>query len=528
MTGPASLDSEVPDPHRRAVGEGLISGTAWTAIHVIVSVPIAFLVNVLVARTLGVVDYGQLAILTMVVALATTAGSLGVGAALMQFVTRAAETGRRREVSGLVSGAQGYNIFLAAPVVALVVAIVVDVPWPYLLLALVFGIFGPALLQVGPILLATEHRSDRAAQLAMASNVLIQLVVVATVLLHPTAASVWAARVAATGALMVLPFLALSPSLRRAALRPARPWSLPRAFWVFAVPTGVATLLSQLVTDRVQVFFLEWLGDPVGVGLFALAFGLAAQVLAPVQAAVGPLLPAFAALRERGPDRARDGLLRVTHVAAVVAGAVLSLGIPVLAGLIPWIYGSGYAPSSDYFVLMACAAGLVVVGSGAYASLMARLRGATYLYVNVAALAVMAGVAVTAIPSFGAWGAVASMVGGSSARALLMVALEARHHGIPAGELAASFAPIITATVTTLSVWFVLAERVPGPGWVTAAIGGVVSFGLFAVLLGLTRTGLAPGDRDALLAVVPARARPLADRGVRVVSRSRSREARRG
>lgn len=524
MTDPASLDPEVPDPHRRAVGEGLISGTAWTAIHVIVSVPIAFLVNVLVARSLGVVDYGQLAILTMVLALATTAGSLGVGAALMQFVTRAAESDRHREVTRLVSGAQGYNLFFAAPVVAFVVAVVVDVPWPFLVLAVVFGIFGPALLQVGPILLATEHRSDRAAQLAMVSNVLIQVAVVVTVLLHPTAGSVWAARVSATGALMVLPFLAVSRSLRRAALRPARPWSLPRAFWVFAVPTGMATLLSQLVTDRVQVFFLEWLGDPVAVGLFALAFGLAAQILAPVQAAVGPLLPAFAALKERGPDKARDGLLRVTHVAAVVAGAVLSLSIPLLAGLIPWIYGSGYTPSSDYFVLMACAAGLVVVGSGAYASLMARLRGASYLYVNIAALAVMAGVALLAIPPLGAWGAVASMVGGTSVRALLMVALEVRHHGIAAREMAASFAPMVIATVTTLTVWFVLEGRVPGAEWLSAVIGGVVSFGLFAVLLGLTRTGLAPGDRQALLAIVPARVRPLADRGVRVVSRTRPRK----
>lgn len=522
MTEFGPLDPEVPDPGRRAVGEGLISGTAWTAIHVIVSVPIAFLVNVLVARNLGVVDYGRLAILTMVLTVATTAASLGVGSALMQFVTRAAESGRRREVSRLVSGAQGYNLFLAAPVVALVVVLVVDVPWPFLVLAVTFGIFGPALLQVGPILLATEHRSDRAAQLAMVSNVCIQMAVVVTVLLHPTAGSIWAARVAATGALMVLPFLALSRSLRRAALRPARPWSLPRAFWVFAVPTGVATLISQLVTDRVQVFFLEWLGDSVAVGLFALAFGLAAQILAPVQAAVGPLLPAFAALKARGPDKAREGLLRVTHVAAVVAGAVLSLGIPVLAGLIPWIYGRSYAPSSEYFVLMACAAGFVVVGSGAYASLMARLRGATYLYVNVAALSVMASVAAIAIPPLGAWGAVASMIGGSSVRALLMVALEVRHHGIAVGEMAVSFVPMIAASVTTVLVWFVLVERVLGPQWVSVVVGGVVSFALFAVLLALTRTGLASDDRLALLAIVPTRVRPLADRGVRVLSRSGS------
>lgn len=518
MTDPGSLEPEVPDPGRRAVGEGLISGTAWTAIHVIVSVPIAFLVNVLVARSLGVVGYGRLAILTMVLAVATAAASSGVGAALMQFVTTAAESGRRREVSRLVSGAQGYNLLLAAPVVAIVVAVVVDVPWPFLVLAVVFGIFGPALLQVGPVLLASAHRSDRAAQLAMVSNAFIQLAVVVTVLIHPSAGSVWAARVAATGTLMVLPFLALSRSLRRAALRPAPPWSLPRPFWVFAVPTGVATLLSQLATDRVQVFFLEWLGDSVSVGLFALAFGLAIHILAPVQAAVGPLLPAFAALRERGADRARDGLLRVTHVAAVVTGSVLSLGVPILAGLIPWIYGDEYVASSDYFVLMACAAGVVVVGSGSFASLMARLRGASYLYINAAALAVMAGMALATIPGWGAWGAVASMVGGTSSRALMMVAVETSHHGIRAWRMTASFTPMIVAIIVTVTVWFVLGSRAPGPEWASAVAGGVISFALFAVALRLTRTGLAPTDREALLGVVPSRVRPVASLSVQLVS----------
>lgn len=521
-----TTDPDLSEPERRRVGEGLISGTAWTVIHVLVSVPIAFAVNVLVARSLGAVDYGRLALLTMVLTLATAAASMGVGSALMQFVTKASESGRHGEVHRLISGAQGYNVLVAAPVVALVVALVVDVPLPLLIVAIAFGIFAPAALQVGPIMLASQHRSDRAAKIAMVSNLVTQMTVVIAALINPTAAAVWAARIAAAGALMVLPFLALSSSLRRSAMRPALPWSLPRAFWVFAVPTGLATMVSQLVTDRVQVFFLEWLGDPVAVGVFALAFGLAIQILAPVQAAVGPLLPAFAALRERGIDEARFGLLRVTKVSAVTTGAVVSVGVPALAGLIPWIYGTEFARSSDYFVLITGAAAVVVVGSGAFASLMARLKGGTYLYVNLIALVVMVTVAIAAIPPLGAWGAVASMVGGTVTRALLLVGIEARHYRITVREVVTAFAPVVLALGTTTTVWFTVVGRLAASEWLSAAGGGLLSGVLFVVLLRITGAGLVPRDRDALLAALPSGVRSVAAVGVTLVSRSPSRSSR--
>lgn len=514
-----TVGSGSPEPARRSVGEGLISGTAWTAIHVAVSVPIAFLANVVVARNLGVVDYGRLAILTMVLTIATATASLGVGSALMQFVTKASESSRPHEVDRFVSGAQGYNLFVAAPLVAVVVAVVVDVPWPFLVLAIVFGIFGPAVLQVGPILLATQHRSDRAAQLAMVSNLVIQAVVVATVLVHPSSAAVWIARIVATGALMVLPVLALSRGLRRAAMRPRAPWSLPRSFWVFAIPTGVAALVSQLVTDRVQIFFLEWLDDSVSVGLYALAFGLAAQILAPVQAAVGPLLPAFAALRARGGDHAQQGLLRVTRVASVMTGGLLCLGLPMLAALIPWIYGAAFTQSADYFIVMACASAWVVVGSGSYASLMARLRGASYLRINLLALVAMAGVALTAIPLWGAWGAVVSMVVGVVTRAFLMVALDVRHYGLSRGPLLSAFAPVGLATAIVLTVWFVVLAHLDAPVPLNAVVGAVLSSAAFVVSLRLTRTGLNEEDRITLLKAAPGPAQGALRALFRVLSR---------
>ena len=519
MTDPVPAGAE-----QGRVGRGLVSGTAWTAIHVAVSVPVAFVVNVVVARRLGVLDYGQLAILTMILSLATTAASMGVGAALMQFATVSEEAGRRSETQDLVRGAQGYNIFVAAPIVALVVALAVDVPPAFMILAIMFGVFAPALLQVGPIMLASQHRSDRAAQIAIVSNLCIQLAVVVTVLLHPTTWAVWVARIVATGALMVLPFLVLPLGLRRSALRPRGPWSLPRSFWLFAVPTGLATMISTLVTDRVQIFFLEWLGQAAAVGLFALAFGLAAQILAPVQAAVGPLLPAFAALRARGSEHARSALVRVARVASLATGAVVAIGVPALAGLVPWIYGHDYGPSADYFVVMACSAGVVVVGSSAYASLMSRLKGTRYLQINLVALVVMAAVAAVAVPQWAAWGAVSSLVAGTLTRAGLMIAIEARHYAVDPREMVMAFLPLLASIAAVLIVWFFVCTRIGGGPWQTSLGGASASFAAFVLVVRLTGGGLSSPDRDALTSVLPARLRPLGELALSVLGQPRAGE----
>lgn len=509
----------VPDPEpRRGVGAGLVRGSAWTGAHVMFSVPIAFVVNVVVARRLGVVDYGELAVLIMVLTLATATASLGVGAALLQFSTKALEAGRLDDVRGLVRGAQGYNVLVAAPLVAVVVAVVVDVPWPLLLLAIVFGIFGPAFLQVGPLLLAAQHRSDRAAQFAIVSNLFVQTTVVVTVLVVPSPQAVWVARVIAVGVLMTLPLMGLSSALRRAALSPGSPLGLPRRFWAFAIPTGLATLVSTLVTDRVQVFLLGWLASPATVGLFALAFGLAAQILTPVQAAVGPLMPAVSALTERGPEAARAGLLRITRLSAVTTGLVVSAGAPMLAGLIPFIYGTDYGPAADLFLVMVCSSGFVVVGAVSYASLMARLQGARYLWVNLLALLAMAVVAFAAIPPLGAWGAVASVVAGTLVRALLMVGIEAKHHRIGIGELLAAFAPVLMAGVATLGVWFLGVSNMTAGAWVLAVGGALAASSLYVIGVKATRSGVRSADRDMLLGAVPGRLRPAMSLTLRVLS----------
>ena len=119
------------------------------------------------------------------------------------------------------------------------------------------------------------------------------------------------------------------------------------------------------------------------MGLFALAFGLASNVLSPVQVMVGPMLPAFSALAERGPEAARAGLVRTTRIAATVAGAFVSMGVLVLAALVPTLYGSEYEAAAGYLVVLGASSSIVVAGSPSYASLMARLPGGAPIWSSI-------------------------------------------------------------------------------------------------------------------------------------------------
>ncbi len=61
------------DLQRRAV-----RGALWTFIHLGVSLPLGFVVNLVVARHLGVVDFGRLATLTLAVDITVAIAGVGI------------------------------------------------------------------------------------------------------------------------------------------------------------------------------------------------------------------------------------------------------------------------------------------------------------------------------------------------------------------------------------------------------------------------------------------------------------------
>src|SRR6266480_2338283 len=86
-----------------------ISGSSWTVLHILVSLPIAFVANAIVARSLGVSSYGHLAFLTAALALAYAFANFGFSNAVIQQGSRAEAGGRRTEANELLRRSLGFH-----------------------------------------------------------------------------------------------------------------------------------------------------------------------------------------------------------------------------------------------------------------------------------------------------------------------------------------------------------------------------------------------------------------------------------
>lgn len=502
MTEPT--DSAETASSRAQLQRRAVKGVAWTMIHTVVSVPVAFLVNLLLARVLAPEGYGRLAFLTEVITIAGGILALGLTSAMIQFGSKAHIAGRTSEVSDILSSSQGFRLLVVAPALTLLVLLLIDVPWLLLAVAIAFGVWAPAFLDGAPITLFIENKTATGAKITMVSSLAVQVGVVTAVLWVGTADSVWAARIiiAALGIGLALP--AIAPRYRRAVLRPRLPRHFPPGFWRFAIPTGVAGLIGSLVVSRTEVLFLQWLSTPTQVGLFALAFGVSSHVFAPAQALTGPLIPAISGLREISPDHVAEALHRTLRVSSTTAALLVATGIPALALLLPTLYGEEFSGASGAVVALGVVGGLAISTGPVTAFVLARLSGRHLLMANVGALVVDIALALALIPGMGLWGAVIANAAGTLTQLSTLLLSEIRALDLRVTVTVFDMLPTLIVAGASVCSWWA-AERLPTYPLVQALIAAVTSLGLLIFGLRATRSGLTHSDADALLRNLPHR-----------------------
>lgn len=501
---------------RAELQEKAIRGAAWTLVHTLVSVPLAFAVNLVVARMLGVASYGRLAYLSMVMDVASGVVALGIGSALVQFGAKAHAAGRREEVRQLLSASQGFRLLVAAPLLSLMVVALVRVDLTFLLLAVAFGIWVPSALDGALACITIENKTAAGAKVAMVTNLLLQVGVVVALLWFGTADAVWSARLLAAGALVALALVPISPDYRRAVLRPALP-RFPRAFMRYALPTGVAGLVSWLVLSRTEVFFLNWLSSAGAVGIFALAFGIAQHLFAPAQALIGPLIPAVSGLREVDLEAVAPAFLRTLRATSTVIGLVCAAALPLVSVLIPLLYGRPYRASAPILLVLGIGSGLLVAAGPVSAFVMARLSARRMLTASLFALAVDVGAAISLIPLWGTWGAVVANVGGAMTRLGILLVDEVRHLRLDARVVAHALLPVGAGAIACGLAW-TAAEATPLAIVPLAIAAGALSVIVFVVLLRLTGSGLAHDDALVIARAAPKGTRRLARLTLRVLT----------
>src|SRR5437588_10920042 len=111
----AALGLAPAEIQRRAV-----AGSVWTALHSLLSVPLAFVANAVVARALGPAAYGSLAFYLLTYTVAFQVTNLGVSDGVIQWGAGAYARGDVGTVQGLLRKSLGYHVMFQFPMLCAV------------------------------------------------------------------------------------------------------------------------------------------------------------------------------------------------------------------------------------------------------------------------------------------------------------------------------------------------------------------------------------------------------------------------
>lgn len=486
----------------REIQNRAMSGSVWTVIHTVVSVPLAFIANILVARALGPSSYGDLTVLVMALGLIGIATNAGISNGVIQWGAAADAAGFPRRTDGLLEKSLGWRLCVQLPLMALSVLFLSWGKGWLIQTALLVSVLFPALFGGAALTISVENRTAVAAKLTMTTNVLVLATVVWVASTSHDALSVWAARLTILGLLAPLDFLIIGKHRRGVSVRPRLPLRMPAGFWRFGLFEAASGLLSLLALSRSEVFVLQLLGTSSSVGLFAIAYGLAGHITAPVDALLGPLIPATAGLIATAPHRAKEALLRATRFTALLCGGVTAVVLPVLVVAIPRLYGSSFAGAALVVVPLGISSCFVSVLNPVRVMLRARRLAGNMFKATVLALLVDIAIALSTVPFVGIWGAVLAKVGATVVINVAFVRMEVRASGMTVRELVGA------SRAWTLSL-FPLGIALIGAVLLVHEVGARIGIALFlggfayVVAVRLSRSGLSDADRLAVEAVLP-------------------------
>jgi len=494
-----------------------LRGFTWSSLSSVFALPLAIVVSIVVARTLGPEGYARLAYLTFLVPLLLSLSDIGFAQATTRAASQAFASGDLARTRELIGKALGWNL-LRLPFLC---GFVLAVARPGALgAALVVAFLVVSTAGAGLVFsLHAENRGATLAKLAIIDGLAVGGASTAAALLGAAPTTVWAAAFASGAVVAPGWLIAANPELRRAALTPRLPRGLTSAFWRFGILSLAASTGYVLVFSRSEVVVLEALGEQQALAVFALAYGLSQRLTTPIDTLLGPLTTALSALQGAHPHRFRAGFERALRLSAVAVGFLAATGLVGVALLAPLMYGDEFAGVGPAFVALAVVSLLQSVAQPYMALAYASGRPAILIRALAIALVADVAVAVALIPLLGLWGAVvANAVGGLTALALMMRSAAGpaslRVANVPAGRL---------ATVTLAACAAAYAAGAAG-GALHAAVGAAAAFAVgtttFLALVAATGGLLPKQDVDVLVGALPGRLR-FAARGAQLLTRAK-------
>jgi len=493
-----------------------MAGTVWTSIHSVISAPVNLVANLIVARSLGPTGFGLVALLSLIYLLAVTVSEAGFNGAVNLWGAAEYAHGRETETDELLRKGVGWQILVETPFAGIVMAAIV---WHHGLAIVGLTLFGVAMNTVfcGPgFAIYIENRTAQLARWAIPSNLLLQASIISVAIVTRNPVEVWLARLIVGGALTLVYLIPLSPKRRRASLQPMWPRRLPDGMWRFIFYRTMSTLVGQLSSTRSEILILAVFGDRTAIGIFALAYGLASQLTAPVDAVLGPLSPASAALVATSPHRAEAAFLRAMRFTSALSGVLEAVALSALTMLVPLFYGAKFHGTELLLVPLGVASCLQSMLNPVTSFVSARRQAGLTLKANSIALVADLGLACVLVPFMGVWGAVIANIVGSLANFPFLVSYLLRCTATPFQRF---FDSTRTWWVALVAVAAAVggATALGGSALVRTAVATAVGGGVFVLGVRLWRAGFGEDDRSALQSALPRPLRRVAALGFAVL-----------
>lgn len=441
----------------------IVRGSIWTLTATMVTMPVALVANVIVARSLGSEGLGRFATYTAVFAIAMVAANLGWSEATVQWLASASARDEQDERRALISHCAGFHLIVSGPLSALCAFLLLLLSGVSLAVAVASAVVVLLINALGTstVINTATARNAVQAQIVLLVNLASQAGIVVVALTTHQPGLTWAVLLLMTLLGPALAALRLDADDRRALFRPRLKLRAPSGFWTYAISACVGGLVATLVFGRSELLILRANGLLAAAGVFTVITGLATQLTTPLDSIMAPLTPIAAGLMAVDRDRAIRLLgtsLRVTSVLSVIGTCIF---VPIGVVAIRPFYGPSFSSAAAPFAVLGLVSCTQTVLGPLTSFAFATRSAPRVLRINTVSLAVDAVLAISLIPLIGLWGAVAANAAAQVLSLCWVAVLVAKRLDLELGDILQAL-PLFAAGISVGALEALLCLRLHG------------------------------------------------------------------
>ena len=398
--------------------KSVVTSVLWNSFSTLASIPILLVTTILVARILGVSEFGKYALYTLLIPLLVSLADLGIGATIVRRGALAAGNADGSGTLGAVRAGVTWSI--------------VQLPWNVAVGFIVLhtwtagAVYALAALW-NVLFIGCAHYLVMTNQLRVPSLLnliclpLSSAATIATAVTTHRADLVFGVSAVTSNMLAFVMLFAIPKRFRHSMFQPGR-LQLSRSDVSFGLGTMINVQLNALVFSKSELLFFGP-ARAVGRGRFAASQSIAARATVVTDALIGNLAIGMTSALGKGDDVLRRNVVLVSETVGLLFLVVSPATLAGIAVLSEPLFGSGYSDIAGPAVILGLMS-LMQTGAMPLLSLRFAQKSVRPLIIaGIVGAAIDLGLAAVLVPKLGVMGAVIASTLGSLSYIACTVAL---------------------------------------------------------------------------------------------------------